>query len=118
MGIPIAELQERISSHDFAEYWAMFQLEPWGLEREDYRAGIVASTVANANRDRKKHPRPYRPEDFVPHVAEREGDDDDELDEDEALAHASGIDAAMAAFGGDDEPESFRVRKGEPETSA
>lgn len=53
--------------------WAQFMgwshyagLEPFGEERADLRAGIVASVIANANRDRKKRPRPYEPTDFMP----------------------------------------------------
>lgn len=45
---------------------AYFQLEPWGTETEDLRTGIVASTIANANRDPKHRPQPYKPSDFVP----------------------------------------------------
>lgn len=99
MGIPIAELQERISSHDFAEYWVHFQLDPWGLEREDLRAGIVASTIANANRDPKKRRRPWTPDQFMPHVAEPEGRDDEEPDEDDIAEHAERVDALMTSLG-------------------
>ncbi|MGE5589199.1 MAG: hypothetical protein ACM3ZA_01010 [Bacillota bacterium] len=35
-------------------------------ERADFRAGIIAATIANANRDPKKRKRPYRPQDFLP----------------------------------------------------
>lgn len=37
------------------------------IEREkrfDLRAGVVATTIANVNRDPKKRARPYRPQDF------------------------------------------------------
>lgn len=37
-------------------------------ERADFRAGIVAATIANVNRDRKKRPRPFTPADFMPTV--------------------------------------------------
>lgn len=98
MGIPLAELQQRVSSRDFAEYWAHHQLEPWGLEREDLRAGIVASTIANANRDPKKRAQPYTAFDFVPQGAT----DEDESDEDEVAAR---IDAVMVSLGGETETE-------------
>lgn len=116
MGIPIAELQERISSHDFAEYWAHHQLEPWGLEREDLRAGIVAATIANANRDPKKKATPFTPDQFVLRAEEPERDDDDEIDEEAAAEHARRIDELMGGVG--EERESFMVRKAETETSA
>lgn len=103
MGIPIAELQERISSREFAEYWVHFTLEPWGNEREDLRSGIVASTVANANRDPKKRPKPYTPDQFMPKLAGPEPDDDELTDEEAAAAHAARVDAILGEFG--DAPE-------------
>ena len=35
-------------------------------ERRDYRAGMIASTIANANRDPKKRRKPYEARDFMP----------------------------------------------------
>lgn len=43
-----------------------YKLEPWGADADDIRAGIVASTVANVNRDPKQRRQPYAPGDFVP----------------------------------------------------
>lgn len=118
MGIPIAELQERISSHEFAEYWVHHELEPWGMEREDLRFGIVAATVANANRDPKKKAQPFTPDQFVLKVEPPERDDDDKLDEDEAAEHAARVDELMAGFGEEATTESFMVRRAETETLA
>lgn len=79
MGIPVGELQRRVTSREFAEYWAYDGLEPFGPKREDLRSGIVAATVANANRDRKKHPRPFEPATFMPRfVAPTDTDEDDD----------------------------------------
>lgn len=36
------------------------------VDREYIYAGIVASTIANCNRDPKKHPQPFSPLDFTP----------------------------------------------------
>jgi hypothetical protein len=55
-----------MSSREFSEWMAFHDLEPFGEERADLRAGIVASTVANANRDPKKKRKAYKPEDFMP----------------------------------------------------
>jgi hypothetical protein len=44
---------------------AFAQLEPFGDAREDLRMGIVASVIANANRDPKKQKRPFTPKDFM-----------------------------------------------------
>lgn len=43
-----------------------YQLEPFGEERADLRAGIVASTIANVNRDTKRRSKPFAPSDFMP----------------------------------------------------
>lgn len=46
--------------------WSAFaEIEPFGEERADLRAGIIASTIANVNRDPKKG-RPFKPGDFMP----------------------------------------------------
>ncbi len=46
------------------------QLEPFGEDRADLRAAIIAATVANANRDPKRQRRPFRVEDFMPRFGE------------------------------------------------
>jgi len=45
-------------------------VDPFGEYRDDLRAGIVASTIANANRPKGK--RAYKPEDFMPRFADQE----------------------------------------------
>lgn len=62
----VGELLRRISSRELSEWAVYFQLEPWGCEVEDWRAGLIAATIANANRDPKKRRRPYEPRDFMP----------------------------------------------------
>lgn len=47
---------------------AYYQLEPFGEERDDLRSGIIASTIANANRG--KGQKPFKPSDFMPSVQE------------------------------------------------
>jgi hypothetical protein len=49
---------------------ALHRISPWGETRKDLRAGIVASVLANVNRDSKKRPKPYRPADFMPYLDE------------------------------------------------
>jgi hypothetical protein len=44
---------------------AYYQLEPFGVERDDLRSGIIAATIANSNRDPKKQKKPFTPEDFM-----------------------------------------------------
>lgn len=49
-----------------AEWMAYDSLEPIGELRADVRAGIIASVIANTNRDRKRRPDPFTPHDFMP----------------------------------------------------
>jgi len=56
-----------MTSAEFAEWQAFQRLEgPVGPERDDWRHAQTTATVANANRDHRRHPRPYRPEEFIP----------------------------------------------------
>ena len=99
MGIPIGELQAQVTSREFAEYWAYDQLQPIGPERADLRAGIVAATIANVNRNPKKRAKPFSPVDFLPAY----GWPDEEPDEDDLEAR---IGRAMELLGGVDETSS------------
>lgn len=70
-----------MSSRELSEWMAFFQLEPWGCEMEDWRAGMVAATIANVNRDTKKQRKPYEPQDFMPkRAAITEDQDADEIE--------------------------------------
>lgn len=62
----VGELLRRISSRELSEWMAYYQLEPWGTEQDDWRAGMIAATIANVNRDPKKRRKPYEPSDFMP----------------------------------------------------
>jgi hypothetical protein len=62
----VRELLTRIDSRELTEWAAFFGLEPWGTEVEDWRAGMVASIIANTNRDPKKQKKPFQPRDFMP----------------------------------------------------
>lgn len=55
-----------IPSRLLSEWMLFAQIEPFGEERADRRAGIVASTVANVNRDPKIRREPWRADDFMP----------------------------------------------------
>lgn len=58
-------LSEMGASH-FWEWLAFSQIEPFGAETGYHQAAIVASVIAETNRDRKKRSRPYSPKDFMP----------------------------------------------------
>lgn len=54
-----------MTSDEFTTWSAFFQLEPFGFEVENWRMGMVASTVANAAGP-KRSGKAWRVEDFVP----------------------------------------------------
>lgn len=72
----VAQAQREISSVEFAEWQAYAMLEPFGGERDDERAGVVAATMANLQLDPKeldpeyrdvpKRTKPFGIRDFLP----------------------------------------------------
>lgn len=66
LGMTVEELGQRMSSRELSEWMAFFSLEPWGCEVEDWRFAMLASVIANVNRDPKKHRKPFEPRDFLP----------------------------------------------------
>lgn len=63
-----------MTSAEFAE-WEAYQrlVGPLTERREDWRFAMVASVVANGNRDAKKRRRPYEPHEFIPDWAASAG---------------------------------------------
>ena len=91
-------LQRKISSRRFAELLAEEQIEPRGQWRKDMRAVVVAATIANVNRDQKKHPSAYQPTDFIPEFGPREP-----MDEEAIKAKALAVFSIVGGVGfGDD----------------
>ncbi len=87
-------LLDELPARALAEWQAYYLVEPWGEERADLRAGIVASTVANVHRDPKQAA--FEPADFMPQFAEPEPPGD-------AGTLAEKWARVVAAFGGDDD---------------
>lgn len=50
---------------EFLDWIAYYELEPFGPERVDWNAAMVASVIANANRDPKKRKKPFTVNDFI-----------------------------------------------------
>lgn len=50
MGIPVGELQQRMTSWEFSHWVALYQMDPWGEERADLRNAMVCATLANIHR--------------------------------------------------------------------
>lgn len=59
------------------EWMAFHQIDPITAEREDYRAGVIAATVANAHR--RKGARAMKPGDFMPKFGRRRRQSVDEM---------------------------------------
>lgn len=51
---------------ELGRWVALNAIDPFGESRADLRAGIVASVIANVNRDPKKRSEPFRAQDFMP----------------------------------------------------
>lgn len=66
LGIPVGEMLTRMTSSEISEYMAYDRISPFGEERADLRAGIVASAVVNHSMSPPK--RPSKPSDFMPFV--------------------------------------------------
>lgn len=64
LGMSVRRAQREIDSREFAEWIAYDGIEPFGEDRGDLRAGIIAATIANANRG--KNSSPFHPKDFMP----------------------------------------------------
>ena len=90
-----------MSSRELTEWMCYYEQEPWGEERADLRAGIIASTIANANRAPKKRKKPFTPTDFMPKMdrATRPAQDAAEPDANRLL-HV--VEQWNAALGGKD----------------
>ena len=62
----VDQFLSELSSRQVAEWLAFEQVAgPVGQAHDDILAGVVASTVANVNRDPKKRQKAYQPSDFV-----------------------------------------------------
>jgi hypothetical protein len=58
-----------MSSYDIAEAIAFERIEPFGEYREDLRAALIASTIANCNRSSKS--KPFSLSDFMLDFSEK-----------------------------------------------
>jgi len=65
--MPVADLLERMSACEFDDWQRFAAIESFGEERADLRMGILASVIANSNRDPNQRPQPFAPSDFIPH---------------------------------------------------
>lgn len=62
----VQDLLRNISSKELTEWMAYSSIEPFGYE-SDYRMhALIASVIAEVNRDRSKKKSPYTINDFMP----------------------------------------------------
>jgi hypothetical protein len=66
-------LMAQLTSGQLAEWFAFYRLEPFGGWRDDYRSGILASTMANIFS--KKGARKFLPTEFMPKFSSISGKD-------------------------------------------
>lgn len=96
--------QREVDSAEFVAWQAYSLLDPFGAERADWRAGMVAATIANVNRGRTT--RPYHPRDFMPSFRPRPPEPVQTVEEQQqilglvALASGGTISGADAGPGG------------------
>jgi hypothetical protein len=50
------------------EWLALYDIDPWGEQRADLRAGIVAAEVHNAAGSKRKDNQPITADQFMPYV--------------------------------------------------
>ncbi len=60
----VRELLARMDSRELSEWMAYYGLEPFGQERDNLHAGIVAKAIYDVNQDPKKR-RDISPADFI-----------------------------------------------------
>lgn len=66
LGFPDVDvLLDSISTRKLYEWAAFYKLEPFGEFRADLRAALIACTIANVSRDKKKQRKPFDIKDFL-----------------------------------------------------
>jgi hypothetical protein len=87
MGRTLEELCSSMSSQEFSLWLDMYSDDQWGEARDDLRAGIIASTIANyAGKMRSEHAQPAQPSDFMPSLAK-----DEVIEEPDPIAYFTAI---------------------------
>jgi hypothetical protein len=89
MGRTLGELCQSMSSAEFSLWIEAYRDDQWGEKRDDWRAGVVASTVANfAGRQLASNASSTKPEDFMPKFG---ADDECEAAEPDPVAYFTAI---------------------------
>jgi hypothetical protein len=62
----VAELGQRMSSHELSEWKAFYIIEPFGEERADIRQALTTQGIYNVHQAQRKHPKWHKVEEFMP----------------------------------------------------
>ena len=54
-----------MSVAELGAWQKFYELEPFGCDQDDLRAGVAASVIANIYRDRKEKPEEFTPAEFI-----------------------------------------------------
>lgn len=86
-----------ISSDEFTEWLAYYQIEPFGDTIADLRHGTACALVANINRNAEHRPEPYEPGDFIHWVNDEAAAaaTEEPIQMDDPIAHSQLIKAAV-----------------------
>jgi hypothetical protein len=77
--LDVESVLAELSAAQLAEWQAYYQLEPFGGQWQ--QTALLASLIANANRDPEQKPEPFTVEDFLPGSAGQDEEADDEADD-------------------------------------
>lgn len=95
------------------EWEAYYELEPFGGQWQ--QTALLASLIANANRDPEKRPEPFTVEDFLPGESGvdngRSGEADDGEETDEVLSDGPSTALENAPLWAEDEPDWKRWKR-------
>lgn len=95
LGMTLEELRQRMTAREYRLWIKLYDIDPWGSYRDDFRAGIIAATIANVH----SHQHTFSATDFIPQFKAK-GAEPEELSNEDVMAHAnrtfSMIAAAMA----------------------
>lgn len=62
----VGELGQRMSSHEFTEWMAYYEIEPFGEERADLRQAMTTQGIYNTLQAQRKHPKWHKLDEFMP----------------------------------------------------
>ncbi|ODN41047.1 phage tail assembly protein T [Piscirickettsia litoralis] len=65
LGKTVNQLSQELTASEFNEWLAYYSIEPFGIEKEDYRNALIVSAVANGPLQRKDK-KLFSADDFMP----------------------------------------------------